>query len=68
MEESTFWEKLAKHLSSNEDADSSSFRNYLIEGTDPEIKRAVREASMIFGKSEKEVQDKFKQLDKKLRK
>ena len=68
MEESIFWEKLAKHLSSNQDEQFNSFRKYLIQDTDLNRKRAVREASLMFGKSEKEIQDKFEKLDQEINK
>ena len=66
MEESTFWDKLAKYLSSNEDEQSSNFRNYLIQDTDLKRKKAAQEASMIFGKSEKEIENLFQRINDQL--
>ncbi|MEM9895827.1 MAG: hypothetical protein AAF789_05615 [Bacteroidota bacterium] len=66
MEDSVFWNNLARHLSSNEEDKPSRFKKNINQRTDSKMKEVVREASLIFGKSEKEIEDLFQRMITKL--
>ncbi len=66
MEESVFWNKLAKYLSKNSDKEEQATLESVtrLNGN----KQALKDASAIFGKSEKEIEESFEQLSKKTEK
>jgi len=66
MEKTVFWEKLAKLVSGNADAVEVTSLNATNEDDQNDRVRKFRDATIIFGKSQKEVQRSFDHLTSKL--
>ena len=66
MEDSLFWEKIAKYLSGNcSDEEKADIESLISQNGNSVI---FRDASLLYGKSSQEIKKRFKNLEQQLKK